>query len=91
MQILRSTLPQEFMDVLASLKAVAGNLLQGAASAQPLTDLQKVVQEELADPQLRTGFSVATTFAGREVWTTGEAKVLQGPPGTYTLFWRISY
>jgi hypothetical protein len=90
-QILRSTLPTEFMDALASLNDVAGNLLHGATTEQPLTDLQKVVQEELADPHLRAGFSAATTFAGRELWTVGEAKAVQNPPGTYKLFWRVTY
>jgi len=90
-RILQSTLPSEVLTALASLDGLCGNLLQGAPSERPLEDLRKVVQEELAAPEVRAGFSMVATFEGRERWTVGEGRVLQNPPGTYTLFWKVGY
>ncbi|MBV8881097.1 MAG: prolipoprotein diacylglyceryl transferase, partial [Planctomycetaceae bacterium] len=88
-QLVRSSLPAEFMSALAALNALAGNLVQGIPTENALPDLRAVVEEELRAQTPKADFSLVTKFEGQERWLLGDAVVVENPPGTFRLQWRL--
>lgn len=89
--VVKHTLPADLMSALAALNDLSGTLLRGVTSEEPLSDLAKVVKEELSGPEVKAELSLVTTFEGQERWVLGDARVLEDPPGTFKLIWKLNY